>query len=354
MATAIEPGTREGRKGRNGSSSPGVGAGPGASQVEGGHYVQPDGPRPQGEGLANFLGWFSIGLGVAQIAAPGAVARLVGVEDSDRSRTVMRTAGMREIAHGLGIFSAKPRPAGAVWSRVAGDVLDLALLGKALRNDDNARNRTAAATAAVLGVTALDVLCAQQLTRSAAETGEQGQKTQGIRTKKSITVRAPVEEIYRFWRDFENLPRFMRHLESVEVLSERRSRWKAKAPAGMSVEWDAEIVDERPNELIAWRSLEGADVYNEGSVRFQPAPGGRGTEVRVDLRYDPPGGVIGSKLAMLFREEPGQQVQDDLRVFKQVMETGDIVLSDATVFGGPHPARPPEKPVNRPEAKVSR
>ncbi|HVE80037.1 MAG TPA: SRPBCC family protein [Gemmatimonadaceae bacterium] len=353
MATAIEPGTRAGKRGRDGNTGPSFGAESRSGQAQGGHYVQPDGPRAQGEGLASFLGWFSIGLGVAQITAPGALARLVGVEDSDRSRSVMRTAGVREIAHGIGIFSAKPRPAGAVWSRVAGDVLDLAFLGKALSNDDNARNRTAAATAAVLGVTALDVLCAQRLTRSAATTAEQG-KSHGIRTKKSITVRLPVEEVYRFWRNFENLPRFMRHLESVEVVSERRSHWKAKAPAGLTVEWDAEIVDERPNELISWRSLEGADVSNAGTVRFQPAPGGRGTEVRVELQYDPPGGKIGSKLAMLFREEPGQQVQDDLRVFKQVMETGDIVLSDATVFDGPHPARPPEKPVNRPEARAKR
>jgi hypothetical protein len=111
----------------------------------------------------------------------------------------------------------------------------------------------------------------------------------------------------------------------------------------MTVEWDAETTEDRPNELIAWRSLEGADVYNEGTVRFEPAPGGRGTEVHVELRYEPPGGRIGSKLAMLFRREPGQQVQDDLRAFKQVIETGDVVLSDATLFDRPHAAQPPEQ-----------
>jgi uncharacterized membrane protein len=137
----------------------------------------------------------------------------------------------------------------------------------------------------------------------------------------------------------------MRHLESVTVTGEGRSHWVAKAPAGKSVEWDAELTADRENELIAWRSLPGAQVYNAGTVRFQPAPGGRGTEVRVELEYDPPLGKLGSKVAMLFREEPGQQVQDDLRHFKQVMETGEIVLSDATKQRGPHPARPNREPV---------
>jgi uncharacterized membrane protein len=154
-----------------------------------------------------------------------------------------------------------------------------------------------------------------------------------------------VEEVYGFWRDFANLPRFMRHLESVQVHDDGRSHWVAKAPAGRTVEWDAETTEDRPNELIAWRSLPGADVRNSGSVAFAPAPGGRGTEVRVTLEYDPPLGKLGSKIAMLFREEPGQQVYDDLRHFKQVMETGEIVFSDATKRRGPHPAQPDDKPV---------
>jgi uncharacterized membrane protein len=119
----------------------------------------------------------------------------------------------------------------------------------------------------------------------------------------------------------------------------------AKAPAGKEVQWEAEIVEDVPNERIAWRSVEGSDVYNAGTVSFQKAPGDRGTEVRVHLEYDPPFGKLGSKVAMLFREEPGQQVQDDLRHFKQVMEIGEIVLSDATKQRGPHPAKPNEKPV---------
>jgi uncharacterized membrane protein len=137
----------------------------------------------------------------------------------------------------------------------------------------------------------------------------------------------------------------MRHLESVSVGADGRSHWVAKAPAGRTVEWDAETTEDVPNERIAWRSLEGADVRNQGSVEFAPAPGGRGTEVRVTLEYDPPFGKLGSKIAMLFREEPGQQVYDDLRHFKQVMETGEIVLSDATKQRGAHPAQPNDVPV---------
>src|SRR5205085_422378 len=171
-----------------------------------------------------------------------------------------------------------------------------------------------------------------------------------LNTKRSITVRKPINEVYAYWRNFENLPRMMRHLESVTVVSDTRSHWVAKAPGGKTVEWDAEITTDKPNEMIAWRSVGDADVYNDGSVRFVEAPGDRGTEVRVSLNYDPPGGVVGSKIAMLFREEPGQQVQDDLRHFKQVMEVGEVVVSDATLRKGPHPARPTARPITAEEA----
>ena len=162
---------------------------------------------------------------------------------------------------------------------------------------------------------------------------------------KSITVNRPPQEVYRFWHEFPNLPRFMSHLESVEVTGDRRSHWRAKAPAGMTIEWDAEIVDDQPDRLIAWRSIEGSDVAHAGVVHFEPAPGGRGTEVRIEVDYDMPGGKLGQLAAKLFGEEPAQQVHDDLRAFKQVMETGEVVRSDATTVEGrmrKHPGRPPE------------
>jgi len=293
-----------------------------------------------GESLANFLGVFSIGLGLAQVTLPGVVARLCGVDHKDdRNRRVMRLLGMREISHGVAILSNQ-QPEKAVWSRVAGDALDLALLGKALSNPDNDRAATLFATANVLAVTALDVMCAKTLSRQPRTVANAGIEKGIIRTKKSVTVGRPVADVYAFWRAFENLPRFMRHLESVTVIDERRSHWVAKAPAGKSVEWEAEMTEDRKNERISWRSVEGSQIYNAGTVRFQPAPGGRGTEVRVELEYDPPFGKLGAKVASLFREEPGQQVMDDLRHFKQVMEIGEIEFSDASKQRGLHPAQP--------------
>lgn len=162
--------------------------------------------------------------------------------------------------------------------------------------------------------------------------------------KKAITVNRPATELYQYWHDFENLPRFMQHLVSVQVTGEKRSHWTAQAPAGATVEWDAEIVEDRPDELIAWRSLAGAAVDNAGAVRFAPAPGGRGTEVRVELQYDPPGGALGATVAKLFGEEPAQQVGDDLRHFKQVLETGEITQSDASAKGGGPAQAPSETP----------
>jgi uncharacterized membrane protein len=108
----------------------------------------------------------------------------------------------------------------------------------------------------------------------------------------------------------------------------------------MSAEWDAEIVDDRPDERIAWRSVEGSEVSNYGAVTFRDAPGDRGTELLVELRYDPPGGAVTNALATLFREAPGQQIHDDLRAFKQMMETGEVLLSDATARPGPHAGQP--------------
>jgi uncharacterized membrane protein len=147
---------------------------------------------------------------------------------------------------------------------------------------------------------------------------------EGIKVEKSITVNRPAEEVYRFWRNFENLPRFMEHLESVTVIDETRSHWVCKAPAGTNVEWDATIHNEIDDELIAWRSLPGADVNNAGSVHFMPTADGSSTEVLVVLSYEPPAGKLGVAVAKLLGEEPSKQVEDDLRRFKQVMEASEV------------------------------
>ena len=146
---------------------------------------------------------------------------------------------------------------------------------------------------------------------------------EGVRVEKTVTINKPADELYRFWRNFENLPHFMDHLESVQVKDSTHSHWKAKAPAGQSVEWDAVIISDIANEVIAWKST-NAEIANAGSVRFRTAPGGRGTEVTVNLEYDPPAGKAGMLVAKMFGEEPTQQVQDALRHFKEVMEAGEV------------------------------
>jgi uncharacterized membrane protein len=163
----------------------------------------------------------------------------------------------------------------------------------------------------------------------------------------TTTVAGTVDEVYGFWSRLERLPMFMAHLEEVRPAGDRRSHWRAAAPFGRSVEWDAETVDDVPGQRIAWRSLDGADVPNAGEVRFVPAPGGRGTEVHVHMTYDLPGGALGKAAAKYFGEEPSQQLDDDLRRFKQVLETGEVVRSDGAPRGKQareefpqHPARP--------------
>jgi uncharacterized membrane protein len=301
-------------------------------------------PSPEGE-ITRFLGWFSLGLGVPQTLAPGRVNRLIGVRDDSSSRLWQRVVGARELAAAAGIFS-RPRPAGWLWARVAGDIKDLALLGAAWRNKEQSAGRLATATASVAGITAVDAFTATRMSRLPKDVT----KDPAFRVKASTTVMRSPEELFSFWRDFTNLPRFMAHLDAVETRPDGHSHWRATGPGGMKVNWDAEIVSERPGELIAWRTLEGAEVAHSGIVGFVPAPGDRGTEVHVDLEYAPPAGRAGSIVAKLFGEEPELQVRDDLRRFKQVMETGEVVRSEGTPEGtlarrlvAQRPAQPVER-----------
>jgi uncharacterized membrane protein len=150
---------------------------------------------------------------------------------------------------------------------------------------------------------------------------------------RTMTINRPRQELYAFWRQLDNLPRFMDHLESVTVQDDRRSHWVAKAPAGRTVEWDAEITVDEPGEVLAWHSLDGADVPNGGKVRFIEAPPGRGTEVHVLIHYELPAGPAGKVVAKLFGEEPDQQVREDLRRFKRVMETGEVATTEGQPSG---------------------
>lgn len=163
-------------------------------------------------------------------------------------------------------------------------------------------------------------------------------RTVSLRT--SITIRRHPSDLYRFWRDFSNLPRFLRHVESVAE-SDGHSTWYARGPIQSRLQWEAEIVADRPNERIAWRSLEGAAVPNHGAVEFRRAPQGRGTEVHLELGFEPPFGRLGARIARLFDELPELQVKNDLRRLKQILETGEVVRSDASIHRGLHAARPP-------------
>lgn len=145
-----------------------------------------------------------------------------------------------------------------------------------------------------------------------------------IRVEKSVTINKSPEELYRFWRNFENLPRFMNHLQSVKTLDDKRSHWVTEAPLGRTVEWDAEITEEKENQFITWRSLKGAGVENSGTVRFQREFNGDNTEVKVTMEYNPPGGMAGAVVATIFGEAPDQQLQEDLFRLKQEIENGGI------------------------------
>jgi uncharacterized membrane protein len=307
-----------------------------SSRSQGANYsmerARPGLPSTSAKRLAKGLGWFSIGLGLAELLAPRAIANIAGV--SNKHTGLIRLYGLREISSGITIF-AQQKPTEGVWSRVVGDAIDLTTLGIAATNPEAKMGRVAFATANVLAVTALDVVCAMQLTKGT---------NQGIHAKGTCIINLPPEEVYNFWRNFENLPRFMRHLEAVHDLGDGRSHWKAKGPAGMEVEWHATIIADVPGEVITWRSLEGSDVDHAGAVRFERATGGRGTIVKVNIEYLPVGGVIGATVAKLFGEEPEQQLDDDLRRFKQVLEVGEVVVSDATLLGTGYMQQRPGQP----------
>ena len=309
--------------------------------------------------LARFLGVFSAALGVPMAFMTRRFLRFIGIEETPQSVLWTRIVGVREHGPAIGLL-ARERPVGWLWARVAGDVMDLALLGASMRQPKERRmlgvrlrkrqpdrGRQLAATGGVVATLGLDTLAAVSMSRTDKQDPSEGPE----HVKSAITVWRSPEETYSFWHDFTNLPRFMAHLESVEPAGDGHSHWKAKAPLRGTVEWDAEIVEDVPSRLISWRSTDGADIQNSGTVRFVSAPHGTGTEIHVDMRYAAPAGPVGATVAKLFGEEPQQQVEDDLRRFKQLIEAGEIVRSDGSPEGTlarrqakQRPAQPPKKP----------
>ena len=186
-----------------------------------------------------------------------------------------------------------------------------------------------------LGVTTAEEISRQRGTGRIADRGSDTRRqlggARGIHVEEAVTINRPVAEIFRFWRNFENLPQFMEHLEVVAMREQGISHWVAKGPAGVNVEWDARIINEIEHKLIAWQSLEGSTISTAGSVNFDETE--HGTSVRVHLQYNPPGGRVGAAIARLFGEEPSQTVREDLRRFKQLMETGEIPTTDGQPSG---------------------
>ena len=262
--------------------------------------------EPHVDNLARGLGWLSVGVGLAQIIAPRVVCKLVGLPPAP---TLMRLMGVRELACGIGIITQR-NPAPWVKARVAGDAIDLVCLAAAAPMSASRGARLGAAFGAVAGVTALDVYCSDELSERRAAP---------VHIAETISVAATPEALYAFWRDLTNLPRVMPHVKSVRVIDGQRSHWTAEGPDG-EIEWDSEIIDERPNHCLAWRSLEASEVSNAGSVRFDPDENGNGTLVTVELLYDPPAGTIGGSLAKLLGKNA--QIRADLAAFKRLIESG--------------------------------
>jgi len=262
----------------------------------------------RGQSIAQGLGWFSLGLGLAQVVAPRAVARFIGINDGDRSAAVMRAIGMREIASGLGIFSQR-NDAAFLWGRVVGDAMDLALLATAMGDERNDRGRLLGATAAVVGALVADVGAAR--TRSNPEKTSMAEfvnewpgdvhdldadaEHEGKQTvRRAITINRPPEEVGQRLQQVAQDTQFLKHLESTDV-------------------------------------------------SLRPGPRGGDTEVHVQIAYEPRGGKIGETISKMRRKDPGQQVMEELRHLKQVVEIGEIVHSDASIHRGMHPARPDEE-----------
>ena len=283
-------------------------------------------PRTSGDRLGQLMGVASLGLAGPSLAMPDTVAELIGINrPTAGTRRLVRAIGVQELLAGAGILSRR-RAAVWHWSRVLGDVAHLGLLASAMGSKRTDARRLNRSMLFVGGCLFLDVLAAMTASRGGRLGGP-------LHAKATTTIRCTPEEAYRRWRSIESLPTFMDHLESVEELGAGRSRWTARGPVGSSVSWEAEITEDIPARRISWRSTERSKVATTGAVTFVPAVQDQGTEVTVELNYEPPAGRVGAAVALLLGEEPEQQVRDDLRRLKQIMETGEVIRSDGSPEG---------------------
>lgn len=295
--------------------------------------------RPAAATIAKGMGWFSLALGATELAMPRLLARAVGIEPSVAVSTTMRLAGVREIFAGLAVLMQPRRPM-PMWMRVGGDAMDFGLLALAARRRTSTP-RFLGGVAAVAGATALDVIGAMGLQRAHTAANRP--------VVYSVTINKPPAEVYAFYRRLSQLPLFMDFLESVTEHDARRSRWTAKLPFGKTVSWEAEITDDVPGRIIAWQSTEDSRIKTRGRVTFAQAPGRNSTEVRVEMALGFTGAAPSATLAKFFAKP---QIKGDLRRLKQVMETGEVLFSDASEFRKPHPAQPAAEVQRRPQIFV--
>ena len=282
--------------------------------------------------LAPALAWLGLGLGMAELFMPRTMSRLAGVSVGN---SWLRVMGARELVSGAGILLRPDKP-GWLWSRVAGDVMDMGLLAWSLRQQQRQLQRSGVLGAVLAGITVLDLLAAVDHTQRSARRkpsgfrgvpGRAGLSVSGsglVQVRKTLDVNLSPEACYRFWRAMENFPRFMQHVEAVEPLDATRSHWQVRGPLGQPIRWESELTSDIPGQQLGWRTRTGSDIAHAGLVRFSPAPGQRGTRIAVDFQYHAPMGKAGLMLTRVLGEDPAQQVSDDLRRFKQLAETGEI------------------------------
>jgi uncharacterized membrane protein len=269
-------------------------------------------------------GWLSVGVGLTELVAPRQAAGLLGLPPTSRMVKTLRLLSLREISNGLAILQRPSDPA-ALWARVAGDGLGITLLSQQLGAPATSRARVLLSLALLGGVAFADLRSAMAMARLDGVRGWEAGK--GFDMKAAITINRSVQDVYRFWRQFETFPGFMRNFEEVERLDDCRSRWTFAGPAGVHLDWEAEIVADEPDRLIGWRSTPGSVVDHLGAVRFAHARGGRGTEARVELTYRPPVGEMGRSAAWLFGSDPHGEVRKDLRRVKHLLEIGDMEMA---------------------------
>lgn len=303
------------------------------------HFVQ--GPEwAAAEGASRFrrastlgraLGWLSLGLGIGATLQSRRMSAAIGMESREGA---VRVAGARELTAAYGLLSAGD-PTPWLWSRVAGDVMDLLMLGAAARRRPR-RNRALTAFGIVAAVTAIDVWAGFSAARrkelQRPEYAASGRAEGAI--EESLIVNKSPEQCYSYWRKLEQVPRFMSLLRSVTEIDAQRSHWVLEAAPGVHIEWDAELTHDDPGRRLAWRSLPNPRIAHVGVVRFNPAPGKRGTVVRVITHYRLLPGFDGPRyLTSLFESAPRARVREDLRRFKQLLETGEVPTTEGQSHG---------------------